>query len=81
MASFGTFNNLNPFILKAKRTTARGMWDPEYGNLVYESLMQRSRDEAFTMYGLLAETVEWTIRAASSCSNLNPRARWSDGKR
>ena len=40
----GTFDNLNPFILKSMRTTARGMWDPEFGNLVYESLMQRSRD-------------------------------------
>ena len=42
----GTFDNLNPFILKSMRTTARGMWDPEFGNLVYESLMVRSRDEA-----------------------------------
>ena len=53
----GTFDSLNPFILKSMRTTARGMWDPEFGNLVYETLMQRSRDEAFTLYGLLAQTV------------------------
>jgi len=32
----GTFDNLNPFILKSMRTTARGMVDPDYGNLVYE---------------------------------------------
>lgn len=76
----GTFNNLNPFILKAKRTTARGMWDPEIGNLVYESLMQRSRDEAFTMYGLLAESVEWDDARSFIQFNLNPSARWSDGK-
>ena len=55
----GTFDSLNPFILKSMRTTARGMLDPEYGNLIYDSLMQRSRDEAFSLYGLLAETVEW----------------------
>jgi peptide/nickel transport system substrate-binding protein len=76
----GTFDNLNPFILKSMRTTARGMWDPQYGNLVYESLMQRSRDEPFTMYGLLAETVEWDEARTFIQFNLNPNARWSDGQ-
>lgn len=76
----GTFDNLNPFILKSMRTTARGMWDPEFGNLVYESLMQRSRDEAFTMYGLLAETVEWDEDRSFIQFNLNPKATWADGK-
>ncbi len=75
----GTFDNLNPFILKSMRTTARGMWDPEFGNLVYESLMQRSRDEAFTMYGLIAETVEWNEDRSFIQFNLNPKARWADG--
>lgn len=75
----GTFDNLNPFILKSMRTTARGMWDPEFGNLVYESLMQRSRDEAFTMYGLVAETVEWDDDRTFIQFNLNPKARWADG--
>lgn len=76
----GTFDNLNPFILKSMRTTARGVWDPEFGNLVYESLLQRSRDEAFTMYGLLAETVEWDDDRTFVQFNLNPKARWSDGE-
>ena len=76
----GTFDNLNPFILKSMRTTARGMVDPDYGNLVYESLMQRSRDEAFTMYGLLAESVEWDADRKFIQFNLNPKAKWSDGE-
>ena len=76
----GTFDNLNPFILKSMRTTARGMWDPEFGNLVYESLMQRSRDEAFTMYGLLAETVEWDENRTFIRFDLNPKAKWADGR-
>lgn len=76
----GTFDNLNPFILKSMRTTARGMWDPEFGNLVYESLMQRSRDEPFSMYGLLAETVEWDDDRTFIQFNLNPKARWADGQ-
>ena len=76
----GTFDSLNPFILKSMRTTARGMWDPDYGNLVFESLMQRSRDEAFSMYGLLAETVEWDEARSFIQFNLNPKAKWSDGQ-
>ncbi|MEK1862522.1 MAG: ABC transporter substrate-binding protein, partial [Rhizobium leguminosarum] len=76
----GTFDSLNPFILKSMRTTARGMWDPDYGNLVYESLMQRSRDEPFTLYGLLAETVEWDDNRSFIQFNLNPKAKWADGQ-
>jgi peptide/nickel transport system substrate-binding protein len=76
----GTFDNLNPFILKSMRTTARGMWDPEFGNLVYEPLMARSRDEPFTLYGLLAQTVEWDDSRSFIRFNLNPDAKWSDGQ-
>ena len=77
---FGTFDNLNPFILKSMRTTARGMWDPQFGNLTYESLMQRSRDEPFTLYGLLAESVEFDDERTFIQFNINPLARWSDGE-
>lgn len=76
----GTFDNLNPFILKSMRTTARGMWDPQFGNLTYESLMQRSRDEPFTLYGLLAETVEFDEDRTFIQFNINPLAKWSDGE-
>ncbi len=76
----GTFDNLNPFIIKSNRTTARGMWDPQFGNLVYEALLQRSSDEPFTLYGLLAETVEWDEDRTFLQFNLNPRAKWSDGQ-
>jgi len=76
----GTFDSLNPFILKSMRTTARGMWDPEFGNLVYETLMQRSRDEAFTLYGLLAQTAEWDDKRTFIQFDLNPAAKWSDGQ-
>ncbi|MFB9950856.1 extracellular solute-binding protein [Rhizobium puerariae] len=76
----GTFDNLNPFILKSMRTTARGMWDPAFGNMMYESLMIRSSDEPFTLYGLLAESVEWDDDRTFIQFNLNPRAKWSDGQ-
>jgi peptide/nickel transport system substrate-binding protein len=77
----GTFDSLNPFLIKSMRTTARGMFgDSEFGNLVYESLMQRSADEPFTMYGLLAEKVETNDERTWVEFTLNPAAKWSDGQ-
>ena len=48
----GTFDSLNPFNLKAG-STAQGL----NGN-VFETLMTRSLDEPFTLYGLIAQTIE-----------------------
>ncbi len=76
----GTFDALNPFVLKGMRTTARGVWDPEFGNLLYEPLMTRSADEPFSLYGLLAESVEWDADRTFVQFNLNPNAKWNDGK-
>jgi peptide/nickel transport system substrate-binding protein len=77
----GTFDSLNPFLIKSMRTTARGMFgDSEFGNLVYESLMQRTADEPFTVYGLLAEKVETNDDRTWVEFTLNPKARWSDGQ-
>ncbi|MCK8781139.1 extracellular solute-binding protein [Rhizobium sp. NTR19] len=76
----GTFDNLNPFILKSMRTTARGLWDTIFGNLLFESLMTRSSDEPFSLYGLLAETVEMDDDRTYIQFNLNPKAKWSDGE-
>ncbi|RZS89259.1 peptide/nickel transport system substrate-binding protein [Phyllobacterium myrsinacearum] len=77
----GTFDSLNPFLIKSMRTYARGVFgDPEFGNLVYETLMQRSADEPFTMYGLLAEKVETNEERTFVEFTLNPKAKWSDGQ-
>jgi peptide/nickel transport system substrate-binding protein len=76
----GTFDNLNPFILKSMRTTARGMIDSSFGNLVFESLMARNYDEPFSLYGLLAHSVETDARRSFVQFELNPSAKWSDGQ-
>jgi peptide/nickel transport system substrate-binding protein len=76
----GSFDSLNPFILKSMRTTARGVIDQDFGNLIYEPLMMRAQGEPFTLYGLLAKTVEWDEDRSFIQFNLNPDARWSDGK-
>ncbi len=47
----GTFDSLNPFIV-------RGLPAQSLRGSVFESLMARSYDEPFTLYGLLARTIE-----------------------
>ncbi|AMS42620.1 MULTISPECIES: extracellular solute-binding protein [Aminobacter] len=76
----GSFDNLNPFIIKSLRTTARGMIDTIYGNLVFESLMQRSADEAFSIYGLTAKSVNIDPERKWIEFHLDPNAKWSDGQ-
>lgn len=77
---FGTFDNLNPVIVRGALTTARGLWaDGQFGSLVFESLMQRSADEPFTLYGLLAETIETDPDRTYVEFTLNPKATFSDG--
>jgi len=77
---YGTFDDLNPFDAKSIRTGARGLWEPVFGNLVFEPLMKRSRDEPFTLYGLLAEKVELPEDRSWMEFHLNPKAVFSDGK-
>ncbi len=76
----GSFDNLNPFIIKSLRTTARGVIDTIYGNLVFESLMQRSADEPFSIYGLTAKSVDIDPERKWIEFNIDPNAKWSDGQ-
>ena len=73
----GTFDSLNPFI--ARGTIALGLRDLLYGNLVYESLLDRNRDEPFSLYGLLAENVSTPEDRTEVTFVLRPEARFSDG--
>lgn len=73
LSSIGSFDNLNPYIIKGE--AADGM-----DALTTVSLMTQSYDEAFSMYALLAETVEQADDNSSISFNLNPKAVWDDGK-
>ena len=72
LSSFGSYDSLNPLIVKG--VAANGVRD-----LTIESLMARGLDEPFTLYGLVAETVEVPEDRSSITFNLNPKARFSDG--
>jgi len=75
----GTFDSLNPFIVQGGTTSARGLADPLFGNLVYETLLARSADEPFTLYGFIAESVETPPDRSWVEFTLDPKARFSDG--
>ena len=68
----GSFDSLNPFIVQG--VSARGL--REY---VFESLMTRGLDEPFTLYGLLAESIEVPDDRSSVTFRIRPEARFSDG--
>ncbi|MBX9741791.1 MAG: extracellular solute-binding protein [Beijerinckiaceae bacterium] len=69
----GTFDSLNPFNLKAG-STAQGL-----NTNVFQTLMTRSLDEPFTLYGLIAKTIETDDARENVIFRLDPNARFSDG--
>ncbi|MFL6813014.1 MAG: extracellular solute-binding protein [Bradyrhizobium sp.] len=69
----GTFDSLNPLIV-------RGLAVQQIRGSVLESLMARGNDEAFTLYGLLAKSVETDDTRSYVTFHLDQRARFSDGQ-
>ena len=69
----GTFDSLNPFIVK-------GLAPSQLRGTVIESLLARGYDEPFTLYGLLAKTVETDAERTYVTFTLDPAAKFSDGK-
>ncbi|TNC67590.1 ABC transporter substrate-binding protein [Rubellimicrobium roseum] len=71
-AEVGAFDSLNPYILKGKVP-----WQLTF--LVTESLMGRSLDEPFSLYGLLAESIDVAPDRSWVEFQLRPEARFSNG--
>src|SRR5215213_7349354 len=75
----GTFDSLNPLIVRGVAVQqVRGL--PFERGLVLESLLVRSNDEPFTLYGLLAKSVETDDDRRYVTFHLDPKARFSDGQ-
>jgi peptide/nickel transport system substrate-binding protein len=68
----GSFDSVNPLIVKG--VAAEGV--REY---VYESLLARAYDEPFSLYGLIAESVETPDDRSFVEFTLRPEAKFSDG--
>ena len=71
MAAFGTYDTLNPFTLKG--VPAAGLGE------MFDSLMVGAADEAFSYYGLVAETIETPADRSWVVFTLRPEARFHDG--
>lgn len=65
LGAVGSFDSFNPYIIRG---------DPS-GAAVYETLLTSSADEAFTEYGLIAETLEVPEDRSWVIFNLRPEAR------
>jgi peptide/nickel transport system substrate-binding protein len=68
----GTFDSLNPLIVQGDAV------QPIRGYVI-ESLMARGYDEPFTLYGLLARTIETDDTRSYVTFALDPAAHFSDG--
>jgi len=77
-AVLGSFDSVNPFIVQG--AAARGVLDLSFGYNVFDSLMQRSYDEPFSLYPLIAKSVETDEERSFVAFTLDERARFSDGQ-
>lgn len=68
----GSFDSMNPFILKGRAPAGLSA-------LTVETLLGRNYDEAFTLYGLLAESVTTDAARTYVEFTLRDAARFSDG--
>ena len=68
----GGFDSLNPFIVKGSAPAGLSL-------LTVETLMGRSYDEPFTLYGVLAESVDTDAARSYVAFTLREGARFSDG--
>ena len=69
--SYGSFDNLNRVAFKGSKAAGLGY--------INDTLMRRVWDEAFTLYGLIAEYADMADDRSSIIFYLNPKARFHDG--
>ena len=72
LSGFGTFDSFNPFILK-------GIAAGGTSELVFETLTEKSYDEPFSVYGLLADDIKLAKDKLSVTYHINSKARFSNG--
>ncbi len=72
LAVTGTFDSTNPLVVRG--ASAAGI-----RSHVFESLMARALDEPFSLYGLIAETIETPADRSWVTFSIRPEAYFSDG--
>jgi len=71
LAGIGTFDSLNPFILRGTAPSGMGM--------TFDTLTVQSLDEPFSEYGLVAKSVQVPADHSWVAFALRPEARFHDG--
>jgi peptide/nickel transport system substrate-binding protein len=71
-AVVGTFDSLNPFIVKGNAANGLRVY-------VFESMMYRNWNEPFSLYCLLCETIDVSDDRQTFTFKLRPEAKFSDG--
>ena len=71
-AAIGTFDTLNPWVVQGQVAAGARA-------LMYETLAKRAQDEPFTLYGLIAETIDMAPDRSSIAFTIREEARFSDG--
>lgn len=71
LSAVGTFDSLNPYILKGVPAAGLG--------LTFQTLCANALDEASSAYGLIAESVELPRDRSWAVFTLRPEARFNDG--
>jgi microcin C transport system substrate-binding protein len=72
LTALGSFDSFNPFTIRG--TPAVG------ATLIYDTLLKESADEASTEYPYLAQWIELPADRLGVTFELNPAARWHDGR-
>ena len=71
LAAIGTFDNLNPFILKGRAGAGIAQ--------TFDTLTVNSADEPFSEYGQIAESIETPADRSWVAFTLRPEAKFHDG--
>ncbi len=69
--AYGAFDNLNRVAFKGSKAAGLGY--------INDTLMRRVWDEAFTLYGLIAEYADMPEDRSSITFYINPNAKFHDG--
>src|SRR5690606_7746289 len=75
MARHGGFDNLNSLVIKGNVPAGLDGYD----QLIYDSLMKRAWGEPFTLYGLVAKSIDVAPDRSWIVFHLDERARFHDG--
>ena len=68
---FGSFDSMHPYSTKGR--------SGQYSSIFFESLLEGSSDEPDSVYGLVAESLEYPEARREVIFNMRPEARFSDG--